>query len=806
MAQLINYTADWGSQEFSTPSVTTASGWPYARLVTPDLAIFTTEITYMPKVSLDATPPNYWERDTRCVDGIWENKVKPNSKIKTKLPSPGTVGPWLIRTEPWNSRLLSTPYLVLRTSTSIFTFDVVRARITHTGQGESPEWQIISPDLGIPPVLQFITEHQNSPSLTLDLLEQLPIPTVEPLVLFVAGDTNLGTKPYGRRGQDRRNSTSTSDRIYTAQSGSLVWGSRIGQWSARTWFMVPLVPADVAIPHPRDNIPADRLVHGNPSQVAQQKGLDCAMISPCAQFATIPTPTPSHPRSQKYNKVQTNGHPGPPRYHANTVIIHAQAEWRYQSGGPGHGEPHFPCHCPALFGPLDKKGSGAVPKPRIVISLGLNWTSPSGNGPEVERFHASHRGSSPVDTAIDHQPAVPAESNIIQAGYSGLLTMYRFWWGRLVTLFRVRLQVMALGKADVFAEINQSVLSLFVHLGLLLRRTSYAITSPGSCDVRHVLELGSNHLIYSIKYASQPTGERRLDIFQPRDKLEGRRYTVPPVAEADAFLRNLQLGSPTIHFCLNWEIGRSDATGRKFVSNAYLCLFTSAPGCAYASASASALPGGKKTRTERNPGGIDLSAGQHAEGSGVFLLPGRVAGYVSSERKPWVVLWGIFTVCARSAAYDQGMSVQYAIGPYLLLGLVLCRRPDLDFHANVDAAPTSLSSDTYARPSGMQSQIRRPKHETFYFVVAHIHDQTIPGMSEWAGLLRCASRPEAHLSSGRDRRASSKTESCTAVLIWGLVCGGGLGGLGRGGLGSGVDFDLDWGGILRLVGMGLGIK
>jgi hypothetical protein len=26
------------------------------------------------------------------------------------------------------------------------------------------------------------------------------------------------------------------------------------------------------------------------------------------------------------------------------------------------------------------------------------------------------------------------------------------------------------------------------------------------------------------------------------------------------------------------------------------------------------------------------------------------------------------------------------------------------------------------------------------------------------------------------------------------------------GLGSGVDFDLDWGGILRLVGMGLGIK
>jgi hypothetical protein len=33
-----------------------------------------------------------------------------------------------------------------------------------------------------------------------------------------------------------------------------------------------------------------------------------------------------------------------------------------------------------------------------------------------------------------------------------------------------------------------------------------------------------------------------LDIFQPRDKLEGRRYTVPPVAEADAFLRNLQLG------------------------------------------------------------------------------------------------------------------------------------------------------------------------------------------------------------------------------------------------------------------------
>jgi hypothetical protein len=156
------------------------------------LAIFTTEITYMPKVrsirrprrllplwdrhietrlkirrlrrlliSLDATPPNYWERDTRCVDGIWENKVKPNSKIKTKLPSPGTVGPWLIRTEPWNSRLLSTPYLVLRTSTSIFTFDVVRARITHTGQGESPEWQIISPDLGIPPVLQFITEHQN---------------------------------------------------------------------------------------------------------------------------------------------------------------------------------------------------------------------------------------------------------------------------------------------------------------------------------------------------------------------------------------------------------------------------------------------------------------------------------------------------------------------------------------------------------------------------------------------------------------------------------------------------------------------
>jgi hypothetical protein len=53
------------------------------------------------------------------------------------------------------------------------------------------------------------------------------------------------------------------------------------------------------------------------------------------------------------------------------------------------------------------------------------------------------------------------------------------------------------------------------------------------------LELGSNHLIYSIKYASQPTGERRLDIFQPRDKLEGRRYTVPPVAEADAFLRNV---------------------------------------------------------------------------------------------------------------------------------------------------------------------------------------------------------------------------------------------------------------------------
>jgi hypothetical protein len=32
-----------------------------------------------------------------------------------------------------------------------------------------------------------------------------------------------------------------------------------------------------------------------------------------------------------------------------------------------------------------------------------------------------------------------------------------------------------------------------------------------------------------------------------------------------------------------------------------------------------------------------------------------------------------------------------------------------------------------AGPSGMQSQIRRPKHETFYFVVAHIHDQTIPG-------------------------------------------------------------------------------
>lgn len=36
----------------------------------------------------------------------------------------------------------------------------------------------------------------------------------------------------------------------------------------------------------------------------------------------------------------------------------------------------------------------------VVISLGLNWTSPSGNGPEVERFHASHRGSSPVDTVI----------------------------------------------------------------------------------------------------------------------------------------------------------------------------------------------------------------------------------------------------------------------------------------------------------------------------------------------------------------------------------------------------------------------
>lgn len=30
-----------------------------------------------------------------------------------------------------------------------------------------------------------------------------------------------------------------------------------------------------------------------------------------------------------------------------------------------------------------------------------------------------------------------------------------------------------------------------------------------------------------------------MDIFQPRDKLEGRRYTVPPVAEADAFLRNV---------------------------------------------------------------------------------------------------------------------------------------------------------------------------------------------------------------------------------------------------------------------------
>ncbi|KAJ6178186.1 hypothetical protein N7519_008647 [Penicillium mononematosum] len=32
------------------------------------------------------------------------------------------------------------------------------------------------------------------------------------------------------------------------------------------------------------------------------------------------TPTSSLPRSQKYNKAQTNGHPGPPRYHANTVI------------------------------------------------------------------------------------------------------------------------------------------------------------------------------------------------------------------------------------------------------------------------------------------------------------------------------------------------------------------------------------------------------------------------------------------------------------------------------------------------------
>lgn len=30
-----------------------------------------------------------------------------------------------------------------------------------------------------------------------------------------------------------------------------------------------------------------------------------------------------------------------------------------------------------------------------------------------------------------------------------------------------------------------------------------------------------------------------MDIFQLRDKLEGRRYTVPPMAEADAFLRNV---------------------------------------------------------------------------------------------------------------------------------------------------------------------------------------------------------------------------------------------------------------------------
>jgi hypothetical protein len=30
-----------------------------------------------------------------------------------------------------------------------------------------------------------------------------------------------------------------------------------------------------------------------------------------------------------------------------------------------------------------------------------------------------------------------------------------------------------------------------------------------------------------------------LDIFQPRHKLEGRRYTVPLVAEADAILRNV---------------------------------------------------------------------------------------------------------------------------------------------------------------------------------------------------------------------------------------------------------------------------